>query len=125
MSDPLLKAVNLSKQFGDVKALEGLNLQVHPGETYGLLGPNGAGKSTTMKIAAGLLEPTSGTVSVVGYDPVQNPIEAKSRIGYVAENPTMYESLSQETSSNSWRHCGSWMEALPIESLGSWLLPSI
>ncbi len=94
MSDPLLKAVNLSKQFGDVKALEGLNLQVHPGETYGLLGPNGAGKSTTMKIAAGLLEPTSGTVSVVGYDPVQNPIEAKSRIGYVAENPTMYESLS-------------------------------
>jgi ABC-2 type transport system ATP-binding protein len=94
MPATLLEATNLAKKFGEVRALDGLNLSVYQGETYGLLGPNGAGKSTMMKIAAGLLEPTSGTVSVVGFDPIRNPIEAKSRIGYVAENPTLYESLS-------------------------------
>jgi ABC-2 type transport system ATP-binding protein len=91
---PLLEVTNLMKTFGSVKALDGLSMKVYPGETYGLLGPNGAGKSTTMKIVSGLLEPTSGTLSVLGYDPVRNPVEVKSRIGYVAENPVMYESLS-------------------------------
>ena len=71
-----------------------MNLEVLPGEVYGLLGPNGAGKSTTLKVVGGLLEPTSGKVKVVGFDPVKNPVEVKSRIGYVAENPVMYESLS-------------------------------
>ncbi len=91
---PLLEVMNLTKVFGSVKALDGLNLKVFPGETYGLLGPNGAGKSTTMKIVGGLLEPTSGEVRVVGFDPVRNSVEVKSKIGYVAENPVMYESLS-------------------------------
>jgi ABC-2 type transport system ATP-binding protein len=91
---PLLEVTNLTKVFGSVKALDGLNLKVFPGEIYGLLGPNGAGKSTTIKVVAGLLEPTSGEVRVVGFDPVRNPVEVKSKIGYVAENPVMYESLS-------------------------------
>ena len=65
-----------------------------PGEIYGLLGPNGAGKTTTIKTILGLSEPTSGTVKVCGFDPVKNPIEVKARIGYVAENPTVYDSLS-------------------------------
>jgi ABC-2 type transport system ATP-binding protein len=91
---PLLEVTNLTRSFGSVKALDGLNLEVFPGEIYGLLGPNGAGKSTTLKVVSGLLEPTSGKVSVVGFDPGRNPGEVKSRIGYVAENPVMYESLS-------------------------------
>jgi ABC-2 type transport system ATP-binding protein len=91
---PLLEVTKLTKSFGSLKALDGLNLEVLPGEVYGLLGPNGAGKSTTLKVVGGLLEPTSGKVKVVGFDPVKNPVEVKSRIGYVAENPVMYESLS-------------------------------
>jgi len=91
---PLIETSGLSKQFGSVQALADLNLQVMPGEIYGLLGPNGAGKTTSIKIITGLIEPTSGWVKVAGFDPVKNPIEAKSRIGYVAENPILYESLS-------------------------------
>lgn len=91
---PLIEASGISKQFGSVQALAGLNLQVMPGEIYGLLGPNGAGKTTTIKIIMGLVEPTSGSVKVAGFDPMKNPIEVKSRIGYVAENPILYESLS-------------------------------
>lgn len=91
---PLIEASALSKHFGSVQALSGLNLRVTPGEIYGLLGPNGAGKTTTIKIITGLMEPTSGWVKVAGFDPVTNPIEVKSRIGYVAESPILYESLS-------------------------------
>ncbi len=91
---PLIEALQISKQFGSVQALAGLNLRVMPGEIYGLLGPNGAGKTTTIKIITGLIEPTSGSVKVANFEPMKNPIEVKSRIGYVAENPILYESLS-------------------------------
>ncbi len=94
MSAPLIEASELTKQFGSVQALTGLNFRVMPGEIYGLLGPNGAGKTTTIKVITGLVEPTSGWVKVLGFDPVTNPIEVKSKIGYVAEKPILYESLS-------------------------------
>ena len=94
MSVPLIEASGLTKKFGSVQALNGLSFQVMPGEIYGLLGPNGAGKTTTIKVITGLLEPTSGWVKVGGFDPVKNPIEVKSRLGYVAETPILYESLS-------------------------------
>ena len=90
----MIETRGLSKQFGSVQAIDGLNLRVMPGEIYGLLGPNGAGKTTTIKIIIGLIEPTLGWVKVAGFDPVKTPIEVKSRIGYVAENPILYESLS-------------------------------
>ena len=92
--EPLIETSGLSKKFGSVQALVGLDLRVMPGEIYGLLGPNGAGKTTTIKILTGLVEPSSGWVKVDGFDPVKNPIEVKSRIGYVAESPILYESLS-------------------------------
>jgi ABC-2 type transport system ATP-binding protein len=94
MHTPLIETSGLTKQFGSIQALNGLDLQIMPGEIYGLLGPNGAGKTTTIKVIAGLIESTSGWVKVAGFDPVENPIEVKSRIGYVAENPILYESLS-------------------------------
>jgi len=93
-SEPLIETFGLSKQFGSVQALTDLNLRVMPGEIYGLLGPNGAGKTTAIKTILGLLEPTSGWIKVGGFDPAEDSIEVKSRIGYVAENPIVYDSLS-------------------------------
>jgi ABC-2 type transport system ATP-binding protein len=90
----LIEAFELTKQFGSVQALTGLTFRVMPGEIYGLLGPNGAGKTTTIKIIAGLVDATSGSVTVDGFDPTKTPIEVKSRIGYVAEKPILYDSLS-------------------------------
>jgi len=91
---PLVEVSGLVKLYGSVQALAGLDLQVMPGEIYGLLGPNGAGKTTAIKILTGLVEPTSGWAKVAGFDPAKDPIMAKSKIGYVAENPILYKSLS-------------------------------
>ena len=93
-SEPLIETFGLTKQFGSIQALTDVNLRIMPGEIYGLLGPNGAGKTTTIKTILGLMEPTSGWIKVLGFDPIKNPIEVKSKIGYVAESPIVYESLS-------------------------------
>ena len=90
----IVEAVSISKEFGNVKALSNLDLNVKPGEIYGLLGPNGAGKSTLIKIIAGLLSPSSGSLKVMGMDPSSDPIGVKSKIGYVSENSTLYDSLT-------------------------------
>jgi ABC-2 type transport system ATP-binding protein len=74
--------------------LQDLTLRVEPGEILGFLGPNGAGKSTTVKILTGLIRPTSGRAVVAGFDIVQQPIEAKKRIGYVPETAALYDGLS-------------------------------
>jgi ABC-2 type transport system ATP-binding protein len=91
---PVIESWDVSKLYGQTRALAGLNLRVMPGEVYGLLGPNGAGKSTMIKIINGLTEPTSGRVRVLGFDPEESPVEVKSRIGYVPETTMLYESLS-------------------------------
>ncbi len=79
----------LRKRF---RALDGLNLTVRKGETYGLLGPNGAGKTTTQKLLLGLLKPTGGTVQVLGYQP--GDTRALARIGFLPENPYFYAYLT-------------------------------
>lgn len=94
MAGVLIEATGLTKKYGSFGALNGLDLRVMPGEIYGLLGPNGAGKTTTLKITSGLVEPTSGTVMVSGFDTTRDPIHAKAQIGYVAEAPILYESLT-------------------------------
>ncbi|MCL4519807.1 MAG: ABC transporter ATP-binding protein, partial [Thaumarchaeota archaeon] len=91
---PVVEASGIVKNFGMVTALSGLDLKIMPGEIYGLLGPNGSGKSTMIKIIVGLLEPTSGSVRVLGQDPETNPVEVKSTIGYVAESAMLYDSLT-------------------------------
>ncbi len=92
--EPLIHTDRLTKQFGSVQALKNLNLNILPGEIYGLLGPNGAGKTTAIKTILGLLEPTSGSIRVAGYDPTKDPVNVKSKIGYMAENPIVYDSLT-------------------------------
>lgn len=90
-------AVNgLQKFFGEVKAVNGISFQVHPGEVFGILGPNGAGKTTTIKILLGLLEPTGGEARVLGLDPLKDDLEIKKQIGYVAEEPLIYKSLTPQ-----------------------------
>ncbi len=94
MSDTLIKTISLVKRFGDKLAVNSVNLDVHGGEIFGFLGPNGAGKTTTIKIICGLLRPTAGSAFVGGFDIQQQPIAAKSILGYVPDEPMLYEKLS-------------------------------
>ncbi len=94
INDDIIVVEGLKKRFGDVNAVNGITFRVHPGEVFGLLGPNGAGKTTTIKILLGLLEPTDGTVRVLGLDPLKDDVAIKQRIGYVAEDPQIYKSLT-------------------------------
>ena len=86
----------LTKSYGPKLALDHLNLRVEPGEIFGFLGPNGAGKSTTVKILTGLLTPDSGSATVAGFDVAKDPLETKRRIGFVPEQPILYDSLTAD-----------------------------
>ncbi len=96
MSDPtiLIDTHNLVKRFGDKLAVNNVTFEVHAGEVFGFLGPNGAGKTTTIKIIVGLLQPTSGTVRVAGYDVQTQSLEAKAASGYVPDTPNLYAKLT-------------------------------
>ncbi len=82
---PAVEVQGLVKVYGDVRALDGLDLVLQPGEIYGLLGPNGAGKTTTIRILTGVTRPTAGTARVGGADVVRDPVEAKRSIGVVSQ----------------------------------------
>ncbi|MBE3575047.1 MAG: ABC transporter ATP-binding protein [Firmicutes bacterium] len=92
----MIQLYHVSKTYAgsDHRAVDGLDLTVRTGEIYGFLGPNGAGKTTTIKMIVGLLLPDQGRVEVDGFDVVQRPLEAKRRIGFVPDNPDLYERLS-------------------------------
>src|SRR4029453_14593424 len=90
----VVETQNLTKRYHDKLAVNALNLTVQEGEIFGFLGPNGAGKTTTILMALGLTEPTSGRVSVCGFDPTHEPLEVKRRVGYLPENPGFYEDMS-------------------------------
>jgi ABC-2 type transport system ATP-binding protein len=79
---------------GSVKAVDSISLTVNKGEIFGFLGPNGAGKTTTIKMIVGLLQPTSGSISVDDIDVVAHPVEAKSKIGYVADEPLVMDKIT-------------------------------
>lgn len=85
---------NLKKRFNNTWALKGLNLELGKSEIFVLLGPNGAGKTTTLKLIAGLLHPTDGEIYIEGVDLNKNPIDAKSCIGYVPDEPFIYDKLT-------------------------------
>jgi ABC-2 type transport system ATP-binding protein len=84
----------LTKRFGDFTAVDAVTLEVRRGEIFGFLGPNGAGKTTTLRMIAGILLPTSGTVRIAGVDVVRDPITAKARLGFIPDRPFIYEKLT-------------------------------
>lgn len=90
----LVRFENLTRDFDGTRAVDGLTLSVSKGEFFGFLGPNGAGKSTTIKMAVGLLKPTSGRILVFGKDPYGEALEVKARIGVVQEEPALYGRLT-------------------------------
>jgi gliding motility-associated transport system ATP-binding protein len=90
----MIDCKGLTKQYGPLRAVDDLSFRVEPGEVLGFLGPNGAGKSTTMRIVAGFVPPTAGSVSVCGFDVESQPIEAKNRIGYLPEGAPCYPEMT-------------------------------
>src|SRR5437773_11697468 len=84
----------LTKRYRETLAVNALDLTVQEGEIFGFLGPNGAGKTTTILMLLGLTEPTSGQVSVCGFNPMHESLEVKRRVGYLPENPGFYDDIS-------------------------------
>jgi ABC-2 type transport system ATP-binding protein len=85
---------HLTKRFGAQTAVDALSFEVPAGQILGFLGPNGAGKSTTLKMLTGMLEPTSGTATICGFDLLREPLEVKRRVGFVPESGAVFESLT-------------------------------
>jgi len=85
---------NLTKRYREKLAVNALNLTIEEGEVFGFLGPNGAGKTTTILMLLGLTEPTSGQVSVCGFNPSSQSLEVKKRVGYLPESPGFYDDIS-------------------------------
>jgi len=90
----MIEIINVSKKYGDKKAVDDLSLQVKSGEFFAFLGPNGAGKTTTIKMMTGLLKPDSGTVRICGIDMAKAPEQAKMKTGYIPDSPYIYEKLT-------------------------------
>ena len=85
---------DLRKQYDRFLAVDGIDLEVRPGEIHGFLGPNGAGKTTSIRMIAGLLKPTSGRILVNGYDLSEEPEAAKASLGFIPDRPYIYEKLT-------------------------------
>jgi ABC-2 type transport system ATP-binding protein len=90
----VVETKNLTKRYRETLAVNSLNLTVEEGEVFGFLGPNGAGKTTTILMLLGLTEPTSGHVSVCGFNPTRESLEVKRRVGYLPESPGFYDDIS-------------------------------
>jgi ABC-2 type transport system ATP-binding protein len=91
---PAIWAQGLRKNYGEHVAVAGIDLAVKQGEIVGFLGPNGAGKTTTLKMLTGLIKPTAGTASIMGFDIQREPVAAKAQFGYVPDTPNLYGKLS-------------------------------
>lgn len=94
MSDPLLAARDLTKDYGSFRALSDVNLTVSPGEIVGLLGPNGSGKSTALRLMLGFLRATKGQASIAGFDCWTRGVEARKRVAYLPGELRLYESMT-------------------------------
>lgn len=107
----MIRVENLTKSYGPIEALRGINFEVQPGEIVGLLGPNGAGKSTTIKIMTGYLHPDDGSVEIDGLDVFTHAHEVQSRIGYLSENTPLYPNLTVQ----AYLKLMAEMRGIPVE----------
>src|SRR5580704_13367933 len=94
MTDPAIVTEKLTRRFGGLTAVDGIDLTVAAGQFFGFLGPNGAGKSTTIKMLTGLLAPTSGRVQLLGIDFASDSVQVKRQIGVVPEGMGLFERLT-------------------------------
>src|SRR5450432_4610687 len=94
MTDVAIRTEKLTRRFGNLVAVDGMDLEVTAGQFFGFLGPNGAGKSTTIKMLTGLLAPTTGRVELLGIDFAAHPVEVKRQIGVVPEGMGLFERLT-------------------------------
>jgi ABC-2 type transport system ATP-binding protein len=90
----MIELTGLTKKYGAFTAVNGIDLTVPSGELFGFLGPNGAGKTTSLRMIAGILQPTAGTVRIGGIDMAKDPVAAKSRMGFIPDRPFIYEKLT-------------------------------
>jgi ABC-2 type transport system ATP-binding protein len=94
MRQPIIQTEHLSRRFGDLIAVRDVSLTIYQGEIFGVLGPNGAGKSTTIRMLCGLLDPTGGRGTAVGFDIMRDSEKIKERIGYMTQRFSLYEDLT-------------------------------
>ena len=94
VSNPLISAENLHKSFGEVRAVDGVTLQINAGEIYGLVGSDGAGKTTTIRLLVGALKADSGVCSIDGYDIDKRTEDARGQLGYLSQRFSLYEDLT-------------------------------
>jgi ABC-2 type transport system ATP-binding protein len=90
----MIEVVNVTKQYGDFAAVSDISFTVQPGEIFGFLGVNGAGKTTTLRMLAGVLKPTSGTITIGGFSMSEEPEQAKAITGYIPDRPYLYAKLT-------------------------------
>src|ERR1041385_7537917 len=90
----MIELRSLTKQYGSFTAVNAIDLDVPRGELFGFLGPNGAGKTTTLRMIAGILRPSSGTVRIAGIDLAAEPVAAKQKLGFIPDRPFIYEKLT-------------------------------
>lgn len=90
----MIRVMDYHKAYRNTVAVDGVTFDVDEGQILGLIGPNGAGKTTTLRALAGIIRPTRGQLSVAGYDVVRQPLDAKRRLAYVPDNPSLFEALT-------------------------------
>ena len=90
----MIELRGLTKRYGKFTAVDRVDLNVPTGEIFGFLGPNGAGKTTTLRMIAGILQPSAGSVTIGGVNLAKNPMEAKSKLGFIPDRPFIYEKLT-------------------------------
>ena len=93
-ADTVIVAEALGKRYGSASAVDKISFNIKKGEVFGLLGPNGAGKTTTILMMLGLTEISSGSISVLGYDPARQPLQVKQRVGYLPDSVGFYDHLT-------------------------------